>query len=129
MGTSATTASGTPPSPSSASASSSTKSWREEASSSSYRGRSSASRVNRRDAGNENVDNSSTARPGERSTQQRRRPNDSASRRTVPQRSEPFVPPHRRTQSSAESASKDRKRLRELKVEDEFDKLKRELGL
>lgn len=127
--TSNTTASRTPPSPSSAPASPSTKSWRDEGFSSSYRGRSSASRASRSDAGGKNADVSSAARPGEPSTQQRRRPDDSTSRRTVPQRSEPFVPPHRRTRSLADRASEDKKRLRELKVEDEFDKLKRELGL
>jgi len=39
------------------------------------------------------------------------------------------VPPHRRTKSETSQAQKDRKRLRELQVEDEFAKLKKELGL
>lgn len=39
------------------------------------------------------------------------------------------VPPHRRSKSEPSQAQKDRKRLRELQVEDEFAKLKKELGL
>lgn len=50
--------------------------------------------------------------------------NESAS-----QQYEPWVPPHRRTQSSSERATQDRKRLRELKVDDDFEKLKREMGM
>lgn len=41
----------------------------------------------------------------------------------------PSVPPHRRTKSEPSQAQKDKKRLRELQVDDEFDKLKKELGL
>jgi len=41
----------------------------------------------------------------------------------------PPVPPHRRTTSEPSQAQKDKKRLRELQVDDEFDKLKKELGL
>jgi hypothetical protein len=40
------------------------------------------------------------------------------------------VPPHRRTTTSYENRQEqDQRRMRELKVDDEFDKLKRELGL
>lgn len=40
------------------------------------------------------------------------------------------VPPHRRTSGSYENQQeKDKRRLRELKVDEEFDKLKKELGL
>ena len=42
---------------------------------------------------------------------------------------EPWVPPHRRTQSSAERDTQVKKRLRELKVDDDFEKLKREMGM
>ena len=42
---------------------------------------------------------------------------------------EPWVPPHRRTQSSAERDTHVKKRLRELKVDDDFEKLKREMGM
>ena len=45
-----------------------------------------------------------------------------------PSSSEPFVPPHRRGPSSTSSLN-DQRRLRELKVDDEFEKLKKELGL
>jgi hypothetical protein len=42
------------------------------------------------------------------------------------------VPPHRRTTGSPSFASRqeeDRKRMQEIKVDDEFEKLKKELGL
>lgn len=39
------------------------------------------------------------------------------------------TPPHRRTSSQKNSMMEDKKRLRELQVEDEFEKLKKELGL
>ena len=47
----------------------------------------------------------------------------------MPQQYEPWVPPHRRTQSTAERDTQVKKRLRELKVDDDFDKLKREMGM
>lgn len=53
----------------------------------------------------------------------------SRSSKPVPQQYEPWVPPHRRTTSYAERAAEDKKRLRELKVDDDFDKLKREMGM
>jgi hypothetical protein len=39
------------------------------------------------------------------------------------------VPPHRRTSSSYADKVENERRLREIKVDEEFDKLKRELGL
>lgn len=39
------------------------------------------------------------------------------------------VPPHRRTSSYVSPQEEDKRRMRELKVDEEFDKLKRELGL
>lgn len=47
----------------------------------------------------------------------------------VPQQYEPWVPPHRRTQSTAERDTQVKKRLRDLEVDDDFDKLKREMGM
>lgn len=41
---------------------------------------------------------------------------------------EPPVPPHRRTSAPSQSQD-DKRRLRELKVDDEFEKLKKELGM
>ena len=39
------------------------------------------------------------------------------------------IPPHRRRQSTFQSQQEEKRRLRDLKVDDEFDKLKKELGL
>jgi hypothetical protein len=39
------------------------------------------------------------------------------------------VPPHRRTRSTASDLESDRRRLRELNVDEEFEKLKEELGM
>ncbi len=39
-----------------------------------------------------------------------------------------YIPPHRRTQASS-STQEDKRRLREIKVDEEFEKLKRDLGL
>lgn len=44
--------------------------------------------------------------------------------------SDPYVPPHRRGRGSYESKQEaDKKRMRELKVDEEFENLKKELGL
>ena len=67
----------------------------------------------------------STSRSSNRSSSS----SGSDSARSTPQNYEPYVPPHRRSQSSTESAAQQKKRLRELEVDDEFDKLKREMGL
>lgn len=57
-------------------------------------------------------------------------PTSSSSIRTTSTSSDSNVPPHRRTSGSYENQQeKDKRRLRELKVDDEFDKLKKELGL
>jgi len=40
-----------------------------------------------------------------------------------------YVPPHRRTRTSTQAAQADKQRLRDLKVDDEFEKLKKEMGL
>ena len=39
------------------------------------------------------------------------------------------IPPHRRTQSYVNRQEEDKQRLREIKVDEEFDRLKKELGL
>lgn len=52
-----------------------------------------------------------------------------SSRQTSAEDWKPPVPPHRRSKAEPSQAQKDKKRLRELQVDDEFDKLKRELGL
>jgi hypothetical protein len=39
------------------------------------------------------------------------------------------IPPHRRTQSYVNRQEEDKQRMREIKVDEEFDKLKKELGL
>ncbi len=115
--------------PTAAPTSSSTKSWRDEGFSGSYERRSTGDRRRRNEEapppnneeqkqqqqrGAENVTNQST--PGIKSE-------------SVSQPYEPWVPPHRRTQSSAERATQDKKRLRELKVDDDFEKLKKEMGM
>jgi hypothetical protein len=43
--------------------------------------------------------------------------------------SQPWTPPHRRTASAETQARDDKKRLRELQVDDAFDQLKKDLGL
>jgi len=133
--------------PTSSPASSSSKSWRNEGFSSSYGRRSSGSRrSSRRSRGttkadaeqqpsqqqqrrsNEDAYSSSSSRSGGRDSSSASGAN-SGSREPVPQQYEPFLPPHRRTQSSADRAAQDKKRLRELKVDDDFERLKREMGL
>ena len=130
------------PSPAPSSSASSDKNWRTEGFSSSF-GRSSSgrrsSRGNRRSEPSE-----SSANNQQQSSQQHReqKPSETYSDRTSrtnnssasssslpPKQYEPWVPPHRRTASSTETAAKDKKRLRELQVDDEFEKLKREMGI
>ncbi|KAL9190909.1 hypothetical protein ACHAXT_000615 [Thalassiosira profunda] len=123
---------------------SSSSKWRNEGFSSSYGRRSSSSRRSRRgrDATADEPASSSAARERPNQQQQRQPSRDaygsrgSSSARTSSSRTntptpqnEPWVPPHRRTQSSAERAAQDKKRLRELKVDDEFDRLKRDMGM
>jgi hypothetical protein len=129
------------PASATASASSSTNnSWRNEGFRGSY-GRTSSSssrRSSRRDpvgtSTNETSSESApTAEVNQQSNWQKSRPNNESSNSgggtIVPQQYEPWVPPHRRTQSSAERDTQVKKRLRELKVDDDFDKLKREMGM
>jgi len=137
-----------PPPPAPSSSTSSDKNWRSEGFSSSY-GRSSSgrrsSRGNRRRSAGVDEPSESTATNQQQSNQQQQRPasetysnrssstsNSSSSGSSTslpPKQYEPWVPPHRRTTSSAEAAAQDKKRLRELQVDDEFEKLKREMGM
>lgn len=55
-------------------------------------------------------------------------PRSTTSSFTTPSTSSSSVPPHRRT-SSAGGEEEGKRRLREIRVDEEFDKLKRELGL
>lgn len=146
----------TPPAPSPASTSSSSSSWKNEGFSSSYGRRSSSGRRGSRRGRATSVDEPSTASTSnEQSNQQQQRrandngytssssrssgnansssPNNSRSTTTssTPQQynQEPYVPPHRRTQSTADRNAQDKKRLRELKVDDDFEKLKRDMGM
>ncbi|KAL7548094.1 hypothetical protein ACHAWF_011381 [Thalassiosira exigua] len=124
--------------PSSAPSSSSSNSWRNEGFSGSYGRRSSSSRrSSRRNRGSEKADEpSTTSAASDRMNRQQRSPPDAGQQGRVPDRGnsapqpyEAWVPPHRRTQSSAERVAEDKKRLRDLKVEDDFEKLKREMGM
>lgn len=123
----------TSPPPTAAPASPSTKSWRDEGFSGTYGRRSTGSGRRR----NEESVGEQSAKAEQQQYQQHQRGNDNDSDRSTPgssskpapRQSEPWVPPHRRTQSSAERANQDKKRLRELKVDDDFEKLKREMGL
>jgi hypothetical protein len=42
---------------------------------------------------------------------------------------EPWIPPHRQTQSSAKCNTQVKKQLQDLKVHDNFKKLKRKMGM
>jgi len=150
---SASSTTSTSPTPTSAPApaSSSSKSWRDEGFSSSYGGRSSSGRrSSRRSRETTNADEPAAAKEQQSSQQQQRRGNEnvyssssgrssrsdsnaskttSSSSKSTPQPYEPWLPPHRRTQSSADRAAQDKKQLRELKVDDDFEKLKREMGM
>ena len=140
----------TPPtsSPSAPSSSSSANSWRNEGFSGSYGRRSSSSRRSstRRSRGTTIDENDSSFKKEEEkqsNQQQQQRANENtyssrassanssrtSSSKSTPQQYEPWVPPHRRTTSSAERAAQDKKRLRELKVDDDFERLKREMGM
>ena len=135
------------------SSSSSSSSWRNEGFSSSYGRRSSSSRSSSGRRSRSTYDSSSPRREKEveqqqqnQSSNQQQSPsedtgyrtsssgsssnsNSSSSKKSTPQQYEPWVPPHRRTTSTTERAAQDKRRLRELKVDDDFDKLKREMGL
>lgn len=130
----------TPSPPTSSSSSSgstgSSSSWRNEGFSGSYGGRSSSGRRSSRrrsGAGSSDTDETPTR---EEPTQQPKesvygssssssvRSNESSGTTT-----EPWTPPHRRTSSSAERVAEEKRRLRELQVDDEFEALKREMGM
>jgi len=133
---------------SSSSSSSSSANWRNEGFSSSYGRRSSGSRrSSRRDRSTTNNRDDSTARKEYQQPQQQQKSSQNYDRSTsvggsgsrssstssnskaTPQQYEPWVPPHRRTTSSTEQAAQDKKRLRELKVDDDFERLKKEMGM
>jgi hypothetical protein len=144
--------------PTSAPESSATKSWRNEGFTGSY-GRTSSGgrRSSRRNQGQASAGDGSMGsdrpptysgqQPDQQQTdqQQQRRTNESVygsssnnnTARTTTTGStdkvtpplEPWVPPHRRTQSTAERDTQAKKRLRELRVDDDFEKLKREMGM
>ena len=127
--------------------SSSSANWRNEGFSSSYGRRSSGSRrSSRRDRSTTNNRDDSTARNEYQQPQQQqksgrndrstsvggsgsRSSSSSSNSKATPQQYEPWVPPHRRTTSSTEQAAQDKKRLRELKVDDDFERLKKEMGM
>jgi hypothetical protein len=125
------------------------KSWRTEGFSSTGRRSSSSRRSSRRksETGSESTSESSYRPPPyqRRETWGQTEPNEQAYRsRTTsssssvianssstvkPLKNEEWTPPHRRTSSSTERVAEDKRRLRELKVDDEFERLKREMGL
>lgn len=120
--------------------STSSNSWRNEGFSGSRRSsRSRSSRRGReREAGSpssqeQQQSSSGPSRSGgyssSRSSNESSSSSGSGSARSTPQNYEPYVPPHRRSRSSTDTAAQEKKRLRELEVDDEFDKLKREMGL
>jgi len=130
---------------SSSSSSSSSANWRNEGFSSSYGRRSSGSRrSSRRDRSATNRDDSTERKEYQQQQQQKSsqnydrstsvggsgsRSSSSSNTKATPQQYEPWVPPHRRTTSSTEQAAQDKKRLRELKVDDDFERLKKEMGM
>lgn len=131
--------------------------WKREGFGSYGRGRGSSS--SRRRRGGSSSRRETTSEPQQASTQQTARPSSSSSSSSsanssrnagatsgsgrtasagssrspsstsTPKPWTPPVPPHRRTSSAASQALEDKRRLRELKVEDEFEKLKKDLGL
>ena len=136
-----------PPPPAPYSSAPSDKNWRSEGFSSSY-GKSSSGRRSSRGSrrGNASVEGpseSSSPSNQQQQQQQQRRASETYSNRSSstknssasssasspPKQYDPWVPPHRRTTSSTEAAVQDKKRLRELEVDDEFEKLKREMGM
>ncbi|KAL7464909.1 hypothetical protein ACHAXS_005240 [Conticribra weissflogii] len=146
-------------SPASAPSSSSGSSWRNEGFSGGYGRRSSSSRRGRRASSSGTSDESSTASSANdyasnssgtyqsSGRTQTRRENvyeygtggSSSNAGTTTTTSniradgiasnETWKPPHRRTESTAETAAREKRRLRELKVDDEFERLKKEMGL
>ncbi|GAX15347.1 hypothetical protein FisN_8Lh364 [Fistulifera solaris] len=119
---------------------SSEDSWKEESFGSFGRGRGSSRRRAQRNTSFESSSSSSTSAGSESSsyysssssnqpsyTAPESNRSTSASTPASPPGSYDYVPPHRRSQAS--SAQEDKRRLREIKVDEEFEKLKRDLGL
>ena len=128
------------PSPSSRTSSSESNSWRTEGFGGSSR-RSSSSRRSGRRRSNATRDNASTSTseppPNQQTQSEPKRTyttsGNSSSTKASNRPSSPvltgdWTPPHRRTQSSTQNVAEEKRRLRELKVDDEFEKLKREMG-
>jgi hypothetical protein len=123
---------------SSASSSTESKSWRTEGFGGAGRRSSSSRRSSRRSgvASENDSDNKYQSSPNqERKTTQQSSLDESSSgsynadRSTLTSsRTESWTPPHRRTQSTTQQIAEEKRRLRELKVDDEFEKLKREMG-
>jgi curved DNA-binding protein CbpA len=80
-----------------------------------------------------NYESNSSSRTGgssSSSSSTRSRPYDSSSRATsTPNDRRSVLPPHRRVTSRFERNLEDKRRLREIKVDEEIDQLKKELGL
>eukprot|EP00970_Alexandrium_tamarense_P011419 scaffold2482_cov196-Alexandrium_tamarense.AAC.15 len=130
----------TPSPPTSSSSSSgstgSSSSWRNEGFSGSYGGRSSSGRrSSRRRSGTGSSDTDETPTREEPTQQPKESVYGSSSSSSVRSNessgttTEPWTPPHRRTSSSAERVAEEKRRLRELQVDDEFEALKREMGM
>jgi curved DNA-binding protein CbpA len=116
-------------------------SWKEESFGSFGRGRGSSRRRTQRNTSYEESSSTSTSAGSASSSSSypSSSPNQSSYTAPEPNRSTSastpastpgsydYVPPHRRTQAS--SAPDDKRRLREIKVDEEFEKLKRDLGL
>ena len=136
------------PSPSSSSSSGAqsteSNSWRTEGFGG-YGRRSSSSRRSSRRRSNATRDDTSKSSSEQPPNQQKREPeqtrtytvssddrssrtNNVGSRPSSPVLTGDWTPPHRRTQSSTQTVAEEKRRLRELKIDDEFEKLKREMG-
>ena len=111
------------------------ESWKDESFGSFGRGRGSS----RRRAQRSTYESASTTAPGSASSSSSssssyntNNASSNPSRSSTPASSIPssstYIPPHRRTQASS-STQDDQRRLREIKVDEEFEKLKRDLGL
>ena len=119
------------------STSSEPKSWRTEGFGGTGRRSSSSRRSSRRRSGSASENNSDSKQQTSSNQQEEKRSfeqdNMSSSstvdsRPTKPIQTDTWTPPHRRAQSTTQKVAEDKRRLRELKVDDEFEKLKREMG-
>lgn len=101
----------------------------------SYSTSSSSDRFSSRRADTSSTDNFYGQRPPRSSSSYSSTPSSTTSSSSSTSSSSPsstsYVPPHRRTtgDSFERQAEADKRRLRELQIDDEFDKLKKELGL